>query len=138
MFRVLVPVQQLHAIDWDELDQILLDNYERALTAYLRHREQVPSGQLAEARYEELEADPVGVLRAVYEQLGIPGFDRAEPSVRAYTNGLSGYRKNRFKPDQATLDLVTERWRFALEAFGYPQRVANRQPAAASAANAAR
>lgn len=50
-----------------------------ALTsAYLRERGGLPPSQLVEVRFEELDSDPLGVLRRVYGAFGWVGGGRGE------------------------------------------------------------
>jgi hypothetical protein len=49
---------------------------------------------LHEVRFEALEADPIGQVRAVYEALTLPDFGYVEPALRRYLAAIAGYRKN--------------------------------------------
>ena len=68
--------------DW--IEAYVLDAFERLEERYAADRALIPDGQLAEIRYEELVADPKGVMRRVYGSLGLGPFARAEPYVDAY------------------------------------------------------
>jgi hypothetical protein len=77
--------------------------------------------RLHEVCYEDLEQDPIGQMRAVYEALGLPDFSEVEPAVRRYLRTLSGYQKNRY-PDipPATKERIAHECRRCFEAWGYP------------------
>lgn len=119
MLRIVMPIFQLDDYDGDEFARLVAANCERMLRKYLADRSRIPAGNLAEVRFEDLERDPVGELRRLYEELGLPRWDAAEPCFREYLGALSGYRKNDFSSDQSVIDTVDARWAFILRAWGY-------------------
>ena len=71
--------------------------------------------------FEELEKDPVGEMRKLYEALGLPEFANVEPAVRTYIHSLSDYRKNTFP--QLASDVrrrIAGEWARCFEEWGYP------------------
>ena len=119
LFRTLLPLYQLDHHDWEEMERHLVEMYRRVMTKYLRDRERIPPGHLAEVRYEDLECDPLGELARLYRELGLPDWSAAEPAVDAYLQTLSSYRKNDLPMNRADIDRVSERWGFAVDAWGY-------------------
>lgn len=103
----------------DEVESLVWDVYEHMMRAYLRDRERVPEGRLVEVRFEALEEDPMAVLETIYQDLGLPGFNRAAGHFRAYLDDQRGYRKNAYAMDPEQVARIEERWAFALDAWGY-------------------
>lgn len=52
----------------------------------------IAAGQLYELRFEDLRCDPLGQMHALYETLGLPGFDMFEPQLRSNLASLRDYR----------------------------------------------
>ena len=119
LYRTLLPLYQLDHYDWDEMERWLTEMYRRTMTKYLRDRERIPAGSLAEVRYEDVEQDPIGELGRLYRQLDLPTFDVAEPGVSDYLRTLTSYAKNRFPMAQEHVERVTEQWGFVAEQWGY-------------------
>lgn len=119
LFHTLLPLYQLRDVDWSELEASVLSNYVEMTCRYLRDRESVPKGNLIEVRFEDLEADAMGVLDRIYSTLRLPGWDRARGPVAEYLGTLSGYRKNRYRFDRSLLDTVDREWGFAMREWGY-------------------
>ena len=119
LYRTLLPLYQLDHYDWDEMERWLTEMYRRTMQKYLRDRERIPAGSLAEVRYEDVERDPIGELGRLYRQLNLPTFDVAEPAVSDYLRTLASYTKNRFPMAQEHVDRVTEQWGFVAEQWGY-------------------
>ena len=125
LYRTLLPLYQLDHYDWPEMERFLVEAYRRTMTKFLRDREGVLRGRLAEVRYEDLERDPLGELERLYAELDLPAWGVCRPQVELYLGTLSGYRKNRFTMSQADIDRVTESWGFAVDAWGYEPPRAN-------------
>lgn len=79
---------------------------------------------MAEARFENLERKPLEELERLYAELGLGGWAEAEPAIRSYLGTLTGYRKNTHRYEQPMLARVEDKWRFALEDWGYERPAA--------------
>jgi hypothetical protein len=90
--------------------------------AYFADREHVPAGQLIEIAYEDLEHDPVGQVRAVYEGLSLGDFEPFRPTLEAYLASIADYTKNHHRPlEETTRQRVVEAWSRSFEVWGYPR-----------------
>ena len=119
LYRTLLPLYQLDHYDWHEMERFLVEAYRQMMAKFLRDREGILRGRLAEVRYEDLERDPLGELERLYAELDLPDWRVCRPQVELYLRTLSSYRKNRFTMSQADIDRVTEHWGFAVDAWGY-------------------
>jgi hypothetical protein len=73
-----------------------------------------------EVRFEDLERDPVGQVRHVYDQLGLDGFEAFRPKLERYVASLKGYEKNRFPELPSALRRhVFQRWQRSFEEWSY-------------------
>ena len=107
MFQVVFEMHRVQRRRVDDLDDWILRQYremydaffeERGLIpegqflvavigrflgrAFFEERGLIPEGQFHEVGYEELEKDPVGQVRRIYEALNLPEFGPAEPGLR--------------------------------------------------------
>ena len=119
LYRTMLPLYQLDDYDWSEVEEFLVEIYVRVMQKYLADRALIPAGHLAEVRFEDLERDPLGELARLYAELDLPNWENAQPHVAAYLKTIADYRKNVFQLDQAIIDRVDEKWRFAIEAWNY-------------------
>jgi hypothetical protein len=86
-------------------------------------KKRVPPGRFFEVRYEDLIADPVGVMRRLYDKLGLGGFEEARPRFEAYLAANRGYQTNRYRPLGPALEAeITRRWGEVIRRYGYPLR----------------
>jgi hypothetical protein len=73
-----------------------LENYRAMEDAYYRDASELPKGDVAEVRFEDLERDPLGEIRRLYRKLGLSYDARFERRLTKYLATLQGYQKNRF------------------------------------------
>ena len=106
--------------DLPDADDRIIAAYRAMYDAYFDQRRLIPAGHLHELAYEDLERDPIGQLEAVYNGLGLPGFECVRPRVESYLASIAGYRKT----DHAALSeplrsRIAREWGRCFEEWGY-------------------
>jgi hypothetical protein len=121
MVRTATPWWALQRPDYGDLEGRTLRQYREVYDVFFQERGLIPRGHFHEVRFETLEADPVGQLRALYEALALPDFGHVEPALRRYLAALAGYTKNTLPELPAELrSRVAREWRRCFEEWGYP------------------
>ncbi len=115
----LLSLTTLQALDPGNVDSTILELYEGMMQQFLRDRPSIPSGQIVEVGFEELEREPLKVLQRIYEELNLPGFNDAVPAFTAYLASQKSYQKNQFHLSVQERELIDRRWAFAFQRFGY-------------------
>ncbi len=118
--RTVFDVNGFAPVDETDMEEEVFRIYEYMFRVYERDRALIPPRRLHEVRFEDLERDPVGVLREAYEAVDLPDFRTVEPRIRQEVAKLRGYKKNRYADDPDMMRRIYHRWRFAFERFGYP------------------
>jgi omega-hydroxy-beta-dihydromenaquinone-9 sulfotransferase len=111
-------LQRTDEVDWAER---VIRQYKELYAAFFEERCLIAAGHFHELGFEALEKDPVGEVRQLYEALGLPEFAKVEPTLRAYVDSLSGYRKNvlpELAPD--VRHRIAGEWGRCFEEWGYP------------------
>lgn len=94
--------------------------YRETYDAFFEQKDLIPAGRLHELRYEDLESDPIGQMRACYESLDLSSFDEVEDELRRYVATLIGYRKNvHAELDPATRQQIATDCRRCFDSWGY-------------------
>ena len=124
MYRKVFPLYQMQSVDWKEIDEFVIDSYAVTMKRFIEDCKGIPKGNLVEVKFEDLEADPVGVLEGIYSGLGLPGWEAAATAVQEYVSALGGYSKNRYAPSAELAQMVSDRWAFAFDHWHYPKRTA--------------
>ena len=106
--------------DLDAIDDVIVRRYTALHDALFDDVPDIPAGQFHEVRYDDLERDPVEVLRGTYQALDLGDFTAAEPAIRAYLGTVRGYEKNQFPPLEPECKArVAAEWRRSFERWGY-------------------
>ncbi len=109
--------------NFEGVEEDVLATYEHCIRRYEATKHLIPAGNLHELRFDDLEADPLGEMRQIYERLQLPGWEAVEPKLQAQMSEHTSYRKNRFTMDLATRRMVYERCRFAFDQYGYDSQL---------------
>jgi omega-hydroxy-beta-dihydromenaquinone-9 sulfotransferase len=97
-----------------------IQDYADVFDAFFEQRHLIPVENFCEVAFEQLEQDPIGELRRIYQTLALPDFSGAESRVRDYTQSLKAYSKNSFPDLPADLRArLAQEWRRCFEQWGY-------------------
>jgi hypothetical protein len=120
LMQTAVPWSTLQRIDQNGIEERALQQYQQLFDAFFEQRDLIAAGRLYEIAYEDLEADPLGQLRNLYEALQLGDFAETEPAVRSYRDSIAGYEKNRFREIEPPWKAeVARRWRRCFDEWGY-------------------
>lgn len=103
------------------VDAGILQRYNTLYDAFFHERALLPESRFCEVRFDDLERDPVGQVRRIYEQLDLGRFDAFQPKLRAYADSLVTYQKNDFSPlPESDRKRVATAWSRSFETWKYP------------------
>ena len=105
--------------DFTGLDESVFEVFIRMHETFEKSRGLIPPGQLHTLRYEDLEKDPVGQLRALYSTLGISDFDSIVPTLNQYLADVANHKKNKYSLTAELHSEITRRWGFFIKQYGY-------------------
>jgi hypothetical protein len=101
-------------------DERIIGTYAEMYDAFFEERGLIAEGRFCEVGYEDLERDAAGVIRSIYETLGLPDFESLRPRLETYLGSIAGYRKNRHAAlPEALRRRIAREWRRSFEAWGY-------------------
>lgn len=103
----------------EDIEKNIVSIYAKLYHQYEADKHLIPDGNLVEIKFEDFEADAMGMTEEIYKKLGIEGFAEAKEKIQAYVGEKKGYKKNKYKYDDRTIQLVNDNWSFALEKWGY-------------------
>lgn len=119
-YRRLLDVMALQNVPADlDIDATILRVYDRMMSVYLEEKQALAPGDLIELRYADLDAAPLETIEAIYQGLGIDGFEAARPAFSNYLDSVRTFQKNAFSGDAATVEKVSAalgRW---IDHWGY-------------------
>ncbi len=118
-FLHLFPTLQLQHITEKEINDLIFDVYEKIMRDYLSQRHLIPDRNLIEVGFDDLEKQPLPLLKKIYEKLSLGNFADVETKLDAYLKGKSNYQKNKHHISREELNQVLGQWQFAMEEWKY-------------------
>ena len=95
-------------------------NYREVTEKYFAERAFIPQGRLIEVSFDELDRQPIQVMRRVYRSLSLPAFETVEETMQNYLQSLGTYRKNRhIELSAGAKARLSVEWRAWIENWGY-------------------
>ena len=110
---------KLEDITPEQLESNILSIYAKLYHKYEADKACIPAGNLIEVKFEDFEADAMGMTEHIYQALSLPGFTESKAAIEKYVGGKKGYKKNKYKYDDRTVRLVQDNWGFALKQWNY-------------------
>ena len=112
------PLKLEHMSD-EEMEKHILTVYKKLHDQYQHDKALIPEGNLIEVKFEDFEADALGMTKKIYDTLHIPGWDEARTAIEQYVGSKKGYKKNKYQYAERTRQLVEENWGDVLKLWGY-------------------
>ena len=109
----------LHKTDRDQVVRHVLKTYPALMNAYFTQRKDLSDEELVEVSFRDLQRDPMGTLRTIYDQIKLEGYDAAATYFRRYIDGQRNYRKNMLPLSAWERQQVGRCWREAFDRLGY-------------------
>ncbi|HNR09046.1 MAG TPA: sulfotransferase [Saprospiraceae bacterium] len=103
-----------------DFNTIILDTYSKIMDRYLRDKDLIPQGQLAELSFEDLVYQPVESMRQIYESLDLDEYDYCENKMRSFAFLQKNHViLNHTLPLEETR-MVSEKWGPFFRQWNYP------------------
>ena len=118
-YKIMIPHLKLQSISQDEIEKLIINIYKNLMTDFFKQKELIPSGNLVEVSYEKLEKNPEPILKNIYDELNLPGFENAKPKFEDYLHSMKSYKKNTHTISKENLDKVLHEWDFTMKKFNY-------------------
>lgn len=105
----------------ETIDDGILQRYQTMYDAFFEDQHRIPDSRYCEVRFEDLERDPVQVMRGIYDRLSLANFETFEPKLKSYVDSLAGYQKNDLETlDERSRQRVASAWTRCFQQWRYP------------------
>jgi hypothetical protein len=95
------------------------ETYPRMMARVRADTADLPSDQMAHARFEDLESDPLGVVRRIAEQLALADRDALLRAAEAHLAEVAAYRSRTRGVSPEVAEAVETHWGDACAWWGY-------------------
>lgn len=118
-FKKMMPYLQLEIITQEEINEIIINNYKNLMGDYFENKKLILPENLFELSFEQLEKEPLELLKSIYKRLSISGYSDSEQVFKTYIDAMRNYKKNSLSIRERELQMVLKEWHFAMEEFNY-------------------
>lgn len=118
-FRKTISSVCLQKISDEQLEEGIIKNYQALYRCYERDKSLIPTGNLAEVRFEDYEASPLELTEQIYRTLSLGDFAKVRPAVVRHLDSVKGFRKKEYHFDPHTIEVVERNWSNAIEQWSY-------------------
>jgi omega-hydroxy-beta-dihydromenaquinone-9 sulfotransferase len=119
LHKTLTPITTLQTLNSNRAEETLFVLYKEMMQQYLKERSLIPSENLVEVRFEDLEQNPLKEMQRIYQELHLPNYDDVKSAFETYIANQKSYQKNQLQLDTEARQKVEQHWQFAFSDFGY-------------------
>lgn len=95
MYKTTLARSAFQKRDHSTITQRILERYTETYNAFFSQKEAIPSGNYIDIAFEDLEHNPLAVLKSIYSVLQLDGYSAIEQKTIDYIDTLKGYIKNK-------------------------------------------
>jgi len=118
-FFKMLPHLQLQSIDSRELEDIIFELYKDIVHDYLHQKDLIPEAHLVELSFDDLEKDPGSVIKNLYKDLNLSGYQESKAYFETYLESMKSYKKNKHQITSELLEKIRFEWGFAMKQWAY-------------------
>ena len=95
------------------------DCFDRMYSGYDAQYDSIDPDNIMDVRYEDLVADPVGVIENIYDTLELADYGNVREKIQAFADEQKDYRTNVHNMDDETKQEIRQRWSKYFTRYGY-------------------
>jgi omega-hydroxy-beta-dihydromenaquinone-9 sulfotransferase len=84
LYQTLIPLWQFQTANEVDMEENILLFYQELMNRYFSDKNEIPSKNLFEIKYEHFIGNEIEVLQQIYQQFNLPEFDRAKPKFEQF------------------------------------------------------
>jgi hypothetical protein len=107
-FSRVLPAIQLQSGDEDLTLSLTARLYASMIEFYYENKSKISPENLMEVRFEDLNKDPVKMIREIYKKYELKGFEADLPRMKAYLEKSSNITPNHYQISPRTVELVNK------------------------------
>jgi len=120
LYEKMIPTTALQKNNLNDWDDHIIRNYRIMYEAFFNEKKLIPKENLFEISFEEFEKNILNNFKNIYNKLNIPNFKNVEPSIKAYLNTISDYKKNKHnRLEQEIIKKINKDWERNFNEWNY-------------------
>jgi len=118
-YKKAIEVFMFQKVPNELLEENIIKIYKKMMKSYFKEKKLIPSYNLIDIKFEDLESNTIGQLERIYNKLNLHGFDKNKNRFDIYLEQIKSYKKNKFQMDDRILNLIEKNWRFTIDKWNY-------------------
>jgi len=118
-FQQMLPHLTLQSMGDKEIEDLIFPLYKNLMSDYFDQKDSIPPGNFVEISFNQLEKNPLPVLKDIYKCLSIENYQEAEPHFTQYLKGIKQYKKNNHRIKRELLNRILKEWNPFMMALNY-------------------
>lgn len=110
MWKKAITKFRLQNISDKQIEEIVFNEYAHLIDQYQKHKDLIPAENLIEISYDDLEAEPLTVLKNIYAELNLPDFKNAQKAFSKQFIQEKKYQKYKYEYDEQVFRIIKRRW----------------------------
>ncbi len=106
------------------LDDQVFDTFQLMYDRFEQDKSLIPPQQFAQVRYEDLVANPLAQLEAMYTHLDLGDFGAARAAIEKYLEGVKDYKTNKHRVEESLAARIRARCGDYIRRYGYSDSAA--------------
>ena len=98
LYEKIIPITSFQNVDVNYISNYILKSYRLIYEKYINDIKFLKSNQLVQISFDDLEQEPLLVIKKIYKELDIKGIDSLELNLKKEIKEISKYKKNKYKP----------------------------------------
>lgn len=117
--KAILGYYSVQKITEKELDDIVFDHFDYLTERYLQDKSLIPRGNLIEISYEDLMRIPFDIIRQIYSELDLPGFEKIRDDLKLQIANEMSYKPFQFSFSDEICHIIEARWGKYLRLWNY-------------------
>jgi len=119
LYQKMLQAFMLQKITPEEIENNIFRIYKEMMLSYFNESRLIPSDNLVEVRFEDLENHTIKELDRVYDSLDLTGFEKTRSIINNYLGSLTHYKKNKLNLNERIIEKIETNWKFTIDKWNY-------------------
>jgi omega-hydroxy-beta-dihydromenaquinone-9 sulfotransferase len=119
LWEVVQDIYTIGKTDSLDVNNTIIESYAGMMNQYLSEKSLIPADQLFEIGYSEFAANPVPVMRNIYETLQLGDFEECEKRMTNFVTAKKNYAVLKHRLTDAEIELVDLKWSKFMNYWNY-------------------
>jgi hypothetical protein len=118
-FKKAIEGFMLQRVSDNQIEENLFWLYKQMMRSYFSEKKLIPSGNLIEVKFENLEKNPMQVLETIFTRFKLNNFEKIREKMRSYIESIKDYKKNVYTLTKRLIDKIYNNWGFTIDKWDY-------------------